>query len=226
VFYLVMGSVRLKGEPTGRLIERFNVVERAAHWAMAIAFGALAITGFIILWGKHLVLPWLGYTGFAWLSVAAKTLHNFVGPVFLASLLLSFLLFVKDNLLRALDFRWIARFGNMYGKGEEIPSGRFNGLEKLWFWVGLVFLGTVVGVSGLILDFPDWDWSRQVMQQANMVHAVAAIAFIAASFGHIYIGTIGMEGAYRAMREGSVDEAWAREHHLLWYRQAKRLPPN
>jgi formate dehydrogenase subunit gamma len=40
--------------------------------------------------------------------------------------------------------------------------------------------------------------------------------FIAAMIGHIYIGTIGMEGAFEAMGEGTVDINWAREHHELW----------
>jgi formate dehydrogenase subunit gamma len=35
-------------------------------------------------------------------------------------------------------------------------------------------------------------------------------------FGHIYIGTIGMEGAFDAMGSGDVDLNWAREHHALW----------
>ena len=224
VFYLLKGPVRLKGAPTGELIERFNVVERFMHWAVAASFVALALTGIVLLWGKHLVLPWLGYTGFSWLGVASKTLHNFVGPLFIFSLVISFLIFVRDNLLRALDFKWIARFGNMFGAGEEIPSGRFNGMEKMWFWGGLVFLGGAVSVTGLILDFPNWNQGREIMQQANVIHAIAAISFIAASLGHIYIGTIGMEGAYRAMREGYVDEEWAREHHALWYHEVKSRP--
>src|SRR5690348_14388046 len=80
VFYLIKGPIRLKGAPTGRLIERFNAVERAAHWTMAISFVFLALTGIIVFFGKYLILPWLGYTGFSWLTIVSKNLHNFVGP--------------------------------------------------------------------------------------------------------------------------------------------------
>jgi formate dehydrogenase subunit gamma len=222
LFYLVKGQIKLHGRPTGRLIERFNAVERTAHWTMAISFVALALSGTIILWGKYLVLPWLGYTGFSWLTIFAKNLHNFVGPLFIFSLIVSFLIFVKDNWIRAYDIKWLTRLGGMFGKGEEIPSGRFNGGEKAWFWGGLVFLGALVSVTGLILDFPNWNQGRELMQQANVIHAIAAILFIAASFAHIYLGTLGMEGAYRAMREGYVDEEWAREHHALWYEEVKQ----
>lgn len=222
-FYFWKGAIRLHGKPTGRTIERFTRIERASHWTLAICFGALAATGAAILWGKYLILPWLGYSGFSWLIIVSKTLHNFVGPLFIVSLLMSFLLFVRDNLWRACDFKWLLRLGGMFStKAGEIPSGRFNGGEKLWFWGGLVFLGLAVSASGLVLDFPNWNQGRPIMQLANTFHAVAAICFIAASFGHIYLGTIGMEGAYRAMRTGRVDEAWAREHHALWYEEVKR----
>jgi formate dehydrogenase subunit gamma len=220
VFYLIKGSVKLHAPPTGRLIERFNAVERTAHWTMAISFTFLALTGIVILFGKYIILPWLGYTGFSWLTIISKNIHNFVGPLFIFSLVVSFLIFVKDNFVKAMDIKWLTRLGGMFSS-EEIPSGRFNGGEKLWFWGGLVFLGACVAVTGLILDFPNWNQGRELMQEANVVHAIAAIFFICASFGHIYLGTIGMQGAYRAMRDGYVDEEWAKEHHALWYEEVK-----
>ncbi len=221
LFYLIVGKIRLKGLPTGRLIERFNAVERASHWTMAISFVFLAVTGTTMLWGKYLILPWLGYAGFSWLTIIGKNIHNFVGPLFIFTLVVSFLIFVKDNLIHAIDIKWLTRLGGMLG-GHDVPSGRFNGGEKLWFWGGLVLLGALVSATGLILDFPNWNQGRELMQQANVVHAICAILFISASFAHIYIGTLGMEGAYRGMRDGYVDEEWAREHHALWYDEVKQ----
>ena len=135
---------------------------------------------------------------------------------------MTFLIFVKDNLWRSYDFKWLLTLGGMFGKGGEVPAGRFNGGEKAWFWGGMVLLGVLVSASGLVLDFPNWNQGREIMQGANLVHAIAAILFIAGSFAHIYIGTIGMEGAYDAMRKGYVDEEWARAHHSLWYEEVKR----
>jgi formate dehydrogenase subunit gamma len=219
--YLVRGPIRLHGQPTGRLIERFNAVERASHWTMAISFIFLALTGTVMFFGKYLILPWLGYTGFSWLTVVSKNIHNFVGPLFIFSLVVSFLIYVKDNLIQSRDFTWLATLGGMFSKtAAEVPSGRFNGGEKAWFWGGLVILGATLGVTGLILDFPNWNQGREVMQQANVVHAIAAILFIAAAFAHIYMG-LAVEGAYRAMRDGYVDEQWAKEHHVLWYEEVK-----
>ena len=220
VFYLIKGPMKLHGAPTGRLIERFDAVERTTHWVMAICFVALAVSGVIILWGKYIILPWLGYSGFAWLTIVSKNLHNFVGPLFIFSLVVLALLFVKDNFFKGYDIKWLSKAGGMLG-GPEMPSGRFNGGEKIWFWGGVVFLGACVSVTGLILDFPNWNQVREVMQDANLVHAIAAILFIAGSMGHTYLGTIGMQGAYQAMRDGYVDEQWAKEHHVLWYEEVR-----
>jgi formate dehydrogenase subunit gamma len=138
------------------------------------------------------------------------------------SIVVMFLLFVKDNLPRSYDIDWLKRFGGLFSKsGAEVPSGRFNAGEKVVFWVGLLGLGVAVSITGLILDFPNWNQGRQLMQQANLIHAVAAVFFICLIMGHAYLGTIGMEGTYRAMRTGYVDETWAREHHAIWYEEVK-----
>ena len=220
LLYLVKGPFKLHERPTGRLIERFNAVERAAHWTMAISFVVLGLTGIVMFFGKYIILPWVGYTGFSWLTVISKNLHNFVGPLFIFSLVVSFLIYVKDNLMTAADFGWIARFGGMFS-AKEVPSGRFNGMEKAWFWAGLVILGLALSGTGLILDFPNWNQGREAMQQANVIHIVAAMLFIAGALGHIYMG-IATEGAYRGMRDGYVDETWAKEHHVLWYEDVKQ----
>lgn len=220
LFYLVKGMVKLHEPRTGRLIERFNAVERASHWTMAISFIFLMLTGIVMFFGKHIILPWLGYSGFSWLTQISKNIHNFVGPLFIFSLIVSFLVFVKDNLFDSLDWKWIRRFGGMFG-GEEVPSGRFNGVEKLWFWGGLTVLGAVLAATGLILDFPNWNQTREVMQVSNIIHIVAALFFIAGGLAHAYMGTLGVEGAYTAMRRGYVDEAWARQHHVLWYEEVR-----
>ena len=221
-FFLYRGPIKVHGQPTGRLIERFNAVERTTHWALAISFVLLALSGVVILWGKHLILPWLGYTGFSWLTIFAKNMHNFIGPLFIFSVVVMFLLFLKDNLPRSYDIDWMKKFGGMFSKtGEEVPSGRFNAGEKVVFWAGVLGLGFVVSVTGLILDFPNWNQSRELMQQSNVIHAIAAVFFICMIMGHGYLGTIGMQGAYRAMRTGYVDETWAKEHHSIWYEEVK-----
>ena len=219
-FYRWRGSIKVHGAATGRLIQRFTPFERYVHWVVAISFSILGITGLIIMLGKVVLLPVIGYTLFGWLTQLSKHLHNFAGPVFVVSLLMFIVMFVKDNLPRLYDIGWLLKAGGMIS-GQHVPSGRFNAGEKLWFWGGVVFLSLIVSASGLVLDFPNFDQVRAVMIEANLVHAVAAGAVMAISLGHIYLGSIGLEGAYDAMRYGYVDEAWAKEHHEYWYNDIK-----
>ena len=218
MFYWRKGALGGHVPDVGRRIERFTPFERAAHWANAIAFVALAVSGIVLAFGKFFLLPVMGSTLFGWLSYALKNLHNFAGPLFAVSLLIVFVTFVKDNLPKAGDLQWLARFGGLLS-GHEVPSHRFNAAEKLVFWGGVLLLGAVVVGSGLVLDklIPGMAYLRGDMQIAHMIHAVAAVLMMAMFIGHIYIGTIGMKGAYGAMRTGYVDEGWAKEHHELWY---------
>jgi formate dehydrogenase subunit gamma len=219
-FYKLRGSIKVHGAATGRLIQRFTPVERYVHWVVGISFAILGVTGLVMMLGKYVLLPVIGYTLFAWLAQLSKHLHNFAGPVFAVSLVVFIVMFVKDNLPRLYDIGWFMKLGGMVS-GEHVPSGRFNAGEKLWFWVGVVVLSLIVSASGFVLNFPNFDQVRAIMIEANLVHAVAAGAVMAASLGHIYLGSIGLEGAYDAMRYGYVDEAWAKEHHEYWYNDVK-----
>lgn len=218
VVYKLFGPQKLKGPKTGRLIQRFTPIERMAHWAVAISFVTLAISGIIMLFGKYILMPVFGHTLFGWLAYACKNIHNFVGPLFTISSIAVFVIFVKDNLPHSSDIKWVARAGGAIGKGH-VSSGRFNAGEKIWFWAGLVFLGLIVSASGFFLDMivPGVDYTRGNMQFAHVIHLIAAVLVATASLGHIYMGTIGMEGSYQAMRSGYVDDTWAEEHHDLWY---------
>jgi formate dehydrogenase subunit gamma len=167
--------------------------------------------------GKFILLPVIGGTLFGGLSYLLKTLHNYAGPLIAVSLVVVFCTFVRDNFPQRGDLAWLARFGGMFG-GNEVPSHRFNAGEKVIFWGGVFALGLVVVGSGFVLDkiVPGLLYTRGTMQVAHMIHAVATILMMCMFLGHIYIGTIGMKGAYRAMRDGYVDDAWAHEHHALW----------
>ncbi|HET9821144.1 MAG TPA: formate dehydrogenase subunit gamma [Burkholderiaceae bacterium] len=227
IFYFTRGPIGGHVPDTGRKIERFTPLERAAHWANAIAFVVLAVSGIVMAFGKYLLLPIIGGTLFGWLSYALKTAHNFAGPLFAVSLVLVIITFVRDNLPNAADVRWLLKAGGIFG-GAEMPSHRFNGGEKALFWGGVFALGLTVVGSGLVLDklIPGLTYVRGDMQIAHMIHAAAAVLMMCLFLGHIYMGTIGTKGAYQAMRTGYVDEGWAAEHHSLWAEdvRAGRIP--
>lgn len=228
IFYFGKGPLGHDHPEGGRRIERFTPFERATHWANAVAFCALAISGIVMAFGKFILLPVFGLTLFGWLTYLLKNIHNFVGPLFAVSLVIIVLTFVKDNIANKADFVWLLKGGGMLGKNKEVPSHRFNAGEKGMFWWGITIPGIVVVASGLVLDrlVPGLGLLRGEMQIAHMIHAVFAIWMMALLAGHIYMGTVGVRGAYRGMKTGYVSESWAREHHELWYEdiQSGKIP--
>ena len=220
-FYSIFGAVKLHDKPTGRQIQRFTRLDQIVHWSVAISFCVLGLSGLIMLFGKHVLLPVIGYTLFAWLTALSKNLHNFIAPIFIVSVAAMIVLYVRYNLPKAYDLKFLTSAFAVMAKGKHVPSGKFNGGEKIWFWGGVVVLSVIVTWSGLILLFPNFDQTRATMQEAWIWHACAALFYIAISFGHMYLGSIGLEGSYQAMRTGYVDETWAKEHHQYWYDEMK-----
>jgi formate dehydrogenase subunit gamma len=215
-FYALRGPMTVEEKPRERVIRRFTPADRWAHWLLAICWVTLAITGLILSLGKTLLLPIIGYTLFSWLATLSKDIHNFVGPILIFAVPWLFVRFVRDNGIGIEDVRWFVNIMG-YFKGHEYPSGKFNAGEKLVFWFVLVILSTVLVVTGLVLVFPNFGQLRSTMQVANLIHMGAAYVAISLACVHIYLGTIGMTGAYRAMRYGYVTESWAAHHHERWY---------
>jgi formate dehydrogenase subunit gamma len=216
LFYFIVGPMRLHEPETGRRIRRFSAWERAVHWTLAGSFLLLALTGLILFFGKYYLAMLLTYPIYSWLARFCVSLHNFTAPVFALSLILTIAAFLKRNIWQPHDWRWLRRGGGFISKRDP-GSGFFNAGEKLWFWGGVTLVGVPMIVSGLILLFPVFGQTRAMLSAADIVHLMGALLFVGAAFGHIYIGTIGMRGAYRAMRRGWVDETWAKEHHRFWY---------
>jgi formate dehydrogenase subunit gamma len=214
VFYLVRGRIRVESGLSGRTLTRFNAFERFMHWLTAACFIVLALSGLNVTFGKLLLLPLVGPQTFTNISVVAKWAHNYLAWPFMLGIALMFVVWIKDNIPGMVDLRWFAAGGGIVGKGHP-PAKRFNGGQKIVFWT-VVIGGTALSVSGVYLLFPAFAGGVLNLQFWNMVHGLVAVLMVAAIFAHIYIGTLGMEGAFDAMGSGEVDLNWAKEHHSLW----------
>ena len=212
--YLIMGRLRISKGRSGHKVLRFSSFERFSHWLTAASFVVLGLTGLNITFGKIVLLPIIGPEAFSSMSEAAKYVHNYVSAAFVIGLVLIVALWIKDNLPRKVDIDWVKQGGGFI-RSKHAPSGRFNAGEKLVFWLALG-AGAAVIISGCLLIFPFYVTDIAGMQIAQVVHAVIAVLFIAVIIAHIYIGTLGMEGAFEAMATGEVDLNWAKEHHDLW----------
>jgi formate dehydrogenase subunit gamma len=212
--YLTLGRLRITAGRSGQKVLRFRAFERFSHWLTAVSFVMLGLTGLNITFGKIVLLPVIGPEAFSDLSQLAKYVHNFTSFSFVAGLLLIIAIFFKDNIPERVDLEWLKQGGGFI-KNKHAPASRFNPGEKAVYWLSLA-AGVAVSVSGFVLLFPFFGTNIADMQIAQIIHAVVAMLFIALILGHIYIGTLGMEGAFEAMGTGDVDLNWAKEHHDLW----------
>jgi formate dehydrogenase subunit gamma len=225
IFYLIRGMVRIQAGRSGRVIVRFNAFERFVHWMTATCFIILAISGLNITFGKELLLPLLGPGAFTTWSQVLKYMHNYVSFPFTIGVVLILLMWIGGNIPNRVDVDWLKRGGGIVGH-DHPPAYRFNAGQKAIYWI-VVLGGGAMAISGYLLIFPFYGTSIAGMQLAQGVHGIIAVLFVAAMLGHIYIGTIGMEGAFEAMGEGTVDVNWAREHHSLWLdEEMARTGPN
>ncbi len=219
LFHIVVGRVKVEGPRSGRLVKRWSLGERVLHWYTAILFIILAITGLSMLFGRAVLIPLLGPTGFSAWANFSITLHNYLGPFFFVGILLEIVLWMRHNIPNAEDFKWMATGGGLLTH-DHVSAGRINAGEKLWFWVICTF-GVVVCVTGVILNFPNFGQTRETMQIASIIHAIAANLWLAMAIGHIWIGTLGTEGSLEAMTKGRVSAEWAKQHHDKWYEEVK-----
>jgi formate dehydrogenase subunit gamma len=214
LFYLSRGMVRIESGRSGRTVVRFNAFERSVHWMTAVCFIVLALSGLNITFGRPLLLPLMSPESFTVFSEWAKYAHNYLSFPFTLGVVLIFLMWIGGNIPNRVDIDWLKRGGGMIGH-DHPAAYRFNAGQKIIYWV-VVLGGGAAAISGYVLIFPFYGTTVTTMQQAEMVHSIVAMLFIAAMLAHIYIGTIGMEGAFEAMGSGTVDHNWAKEHHALW----------
>ena len=248
LFYLLRGKIRIDGTKTGRTITRFSSVERFGHWLFAGSFLVLGATGLISLFGRTVLIPLFGHQGFSTLALASKWVHNNISWAFMAGLVMIILTWTIHNIPNRHDLKWLAVGGGLFSKNIHPPAKKFNAGQKMIFW-GCVILGLSISISGLSLLFPfelpmfaktfvvlndigapGWVGmgplpeqlaAQEEMQYAQLWHGIVAFLFMAMILAHIYLGSIGMEGAFDAMGTGQVEEQWAREHHGLWLEEVK-----
>jgi formate dehydrogenase subunit gamma len=216
LFYMWRGTMKIDGGRSGRTIVRFNAFERFVHWLTASTFVILGITGLNITFGRALILPWLGADAFSAWSEWAKYSHNYLSFAFTVGVVLMFLMWIGQNFPTKADVEWFKMGGGMGKGGAHAPAWKFNGGQKLLYWF-IVLGGAAMIISGYMLIFPfSWGMGVGQMELAEIFHGIVGMLFVALILAHIYLGTLGMEGAFESMSQGTVDVNWAKEHHNLW----------
>ncbi len=242
LFFVLRGRIKIDHGRSGVTIERFNSLERFGHWLMAGSFVVLALSGLNMLFGRYVLMPVIGKEFFSTITLWGKYLHNYLAFAFMAGVAIAFVVWVRHNLPSLVDLKWLLKGGGMFVRGSHPEARKFNAGQKILFW--LVTLLTIsVSLSGIALMFPfetafmaktfaflnnfgfnlPTDIAPLQEQQLNQLwHGIVGVAFITIILAHIYIGSVGMEGAFDAMGSGEVDTNWAREHHNLWVEEVEQ----
>ena len=239
VFFLYRGKIKVESGLSGDTILRFATLDRFAHWLMAGSFVLLALTGLNILYGRYVLIPILGPELFSSITVGGKYIHNYLSFAFMIGLALAFILWVKHNIPTKIDWQWLKMGGGIFKAGMHPPAKKFNAGQKMIFWITMIG-GLSVSMSGIALMFPfetsmfsetfallnifglDLPTNLTAMQEQQynqLWHGVVSLGLMIMIIAHIYIGSVGMEGALDAMNSGKVDRNWAKEHHNLWVKE-------
>jgi formate dehydrogenase subunit gamma len=207
------GPTRIEAGRSGRSIARYSWLERFNHWMVATSFVILGLTGLNITFGVYVLRPVIGPENFTALTWWGQAAHQFLSFPFVIGLLGMLAVWARDNWPTRVDVAWV-KAGGPLAKGHP-PAGRFNAAQKALFWFQ-VGGGALAAVTGYLLMAPALLDNINGQQVAHFIHGAMAMVMIAVIIGHIYIGTIGTEGAFEAMSTGRVDFNYAREHHSVW----------
>lgn len=220
IFYLVRGRVMIDGGPAGRTIVRFDAIERFGHWLVASSFLVLAVTGLNLVTGRVLLQPLIGEAAFGTLTQYGKLAHNYVAWPFMVGLVIIFVMWVANNIPAKVDLQWLAQGGGLFSDKHHPPAKKFNAGQKIIFW-SVIIGGSIQAYTGVMMLFPALAGTPLDWQYYAVVHTVVSALMAAIILGHIYIGSVGMEGAFDAMGKGKVDVNWARQHHSLWVEEVE-----
>ena len=200
--------------PTPGLVPRYTQAERLTHWAVAIAYVALFLSGLALF---HPFFYWTSalFGGGALMRI----IHPFLGVAFAVVFYAYALRLVRDNFLLPSDRRWLAgMFDYMNKRGEHVVvEGKYNAGQKLMYWSMIVIIALLLA-SGLLMWRPYFAPAVPLglRRVANLVHAVSAFVMFVGIGVHIY-AAYWTKGSIRAMTRGTVSRAWARAHHPGWY---------
>ena len=201
----------------GEGFERYTFADRIVHWAVALTFIALMLSGFA-----------LGYPRAAFLSglfgggQTMRFLHPWFGVVFTLGILWMLVSWAREMRMNDADREWVRRLKTYTGTGHSgLDVGKYNAGQKGYYWFSVV-LGLVLFVTGL----PLWgSWlagAAGLHHIARFLHHATFLLMVGGFIIHVYLSTVAFPGTLEAMTTGRVTRAWAAWHHPAWFRVQDR----
>ena len=202
-------------------LHRYTDGDRVNHWLVVVCFFVVGLTGLAFFHPAAYFLTEL-FGGGPW----ARIIHPFAGVLMFLCFIGMFFRFWQHNILSKDDKKWLGQWRDVVNNREEkLPEvGRYNGGQKVLFWVIVVCL-VILLATGIVFWRPYFRdaFAIDLIRVATLLHSVAAIVLIASIIVHIY-AALWIKGSLRAMTVGTVARNWARKHHLGWYKEETKQP--
>jgi len=210
--YHSYGPKHIPFVPDSGEVPRFSLLERGVHLFRLVAFVILTITGLIMAfnWSEWQVLLFSS-------TQQMLTIHIWAGIVFIITTLLGIGLWFRDAIFASYDKIWVRRKGGYLGQKGEVPAGRFNAGQKMFYWYTTAF-SLIISVSGVLLIYK-FSFPLSVICVTSTIHNLVAFILLAGVFSHAYLGTVANPGTWRVLVDGHVSKIWAEHHHPNWYRK-------
>jgi formate dehydrogenase subunit gamma len=190
VHYILIGPKKF--DHNGTQVYYFSLFTRIIHWLAAASFSLLVLTGLMVIFGK--------FTGGGTLIMNGRLVHIVSALVFSISAVPMFLIWLKDMLPAWYDIMWFVILGGYLSKSKRpVPAGKFNGGQKIWFWLATAG-GGVMAYSGYYL----WSFQANVdqLRQMAIIHNFLGAAMTALFLVHLYMSLFAISGAVKSMITG------------------------
>lgn len=195
----------------GKKIRVFSNYNILVHWCAAVPFVIICITGLMMVFGSYL--------GGGMPIRLAKELHFLATWVFLVFGILMFLMWVKPALFKLYDIEWMKIMGGYLSQEKrEIPAGKFNAGQKMWFWLATLGGFVMIG-SGIVMHFMAGDIN--LLRLLAILHNILGFGVIAMLITHIYMAVFAIEGAIESILNGHMGEEELALLHSYYYKELK-----
>jgi len=220
IHFLIIGPKVFSHE--GKPIFAFTLFKRIIHGIAGVSFMILIPTGIMIVYGNYLG----GGTPIEY----ARHFHGIATILFTISIVPMFIFWFVDMLPTSDDIKWMFILGGYLSKEiKEIPAGKFNAGQKMWFWIA-TFGGFVMIATGASMYYQDFDLGIattlgisqiDLLRAAAIIHNVLSFAVTAFFFTHVYMAAIAIKGAIYSMITGYKEHEEVKYLHSTWYKKLK-----
>lgn len=203
--YLIFGPCRIENgsKMKNDYVQRFKLRERISHGVTMLLFLIVAFTGILQVLGR--------------VSSHTGPHHGFLGFTLVIVFIINFVNWSRDSLFKGYDIIWLKSMGGYLSKNHvQLPAGRFNAGQKIYFW--LIWLSLIALLVTAILMEIGHDPHTLVIRQTLIwsIHGLIGCFATTIVIGHAYLSTLANPQTMRVLWFGNIPRSYAEEYHSKW----------